>query len=236
MIEYLVISLGIQVLMFLPAFVFKTDKLTDLSYSVTFVLLTLIAFLFNTWQETKLLLLIMISLWGFRLGTFLFIRIKKWKRDKRFDGMRESFSKFLSFWVIQGITVFVLLIPTFQYLKNEPKTSMFTLIGVLVFSAGLVIETIADYQKFKSKKRILRTGLWKYSRHPNYFGEILVWLGVYLFTMPVSGFLGLISPVFITFMLVFVSGIPKIEKKYENNKEYQEYKKETPALIPFLKF
>jgi steroid 5-alpha reductase family enzyme len=226
--------------MFVPAYAFKTDKLTDMSYSITFILLTIIAFLLNTYETTKILLLTMISLWGIRLGTFLLIRIRKWKKDKRFDGIREKFTKFLGFWTIQGITVFILLIPALQYMKSEPSYTNWTLIGILVWGTGLVIETVADHQKYKHKgKKWVSTGLWKYSRHPNYFGEILVWLGVYLFTVPITGLWGVISPAFITFMLVFVSGLPKVEasmdKKYGKDKEYQKYKEKTPVLVPFIR-
>jgi len=239
--ELLLLSLAINIIMFIPAFILKTDKLTDISYSLSFIILTLIIFLTNI-NFTNMILFLLITLWGVRLGTYLLIRINKIKKDKRFDGMREKFFNFLGFWLLQGFTVWVVLIPTLLVLTKQVTFSYLSLIGLVIFIKGLLIESFADYQKFTNykKDKWIDIGLWKYSRHPNYFGEILVWIGIYLYTLPyLIGYeklIGLISPIFITILLLFVSGVPKLEKvnnkKFGKLKEYQEYKKRTGLLIP----
>ncbi len=242
-----IVALGINLVMFIPAYKFKTDKLTDISYSVTFVVVALFGLLTNHISLSKLVLFLMIFIWAFRLGTYLLTRIQKMGKDNRFDSMRASIIKFGSFWVLQGFTVFVVLIPA-SYFFHE-SFEQFTLLsyaGILLWLIGLVIETIADYQKTtfiknpENKGKWVNAGLWKYMRHPNYLGEILVWTGVYLYIFPALSselaILGLVSPLFITFLLVFVSGIPLLEKsankKWGNNHDYAIYKKNTGKLVP----
>ena len=248
MLQFLLISLAIQIALFIPAFKFKTDKLTDLSYGLTFVLLALIAFLLSDVSFPKLLLLLMITAWGLRLGIYLFIRINKIKKDDRFDEIRTNFFRFLGFWLIQGVTVFVVLIPSLLFFQTTTVFSPLSLFGFGVWLTGLLIEGFADQQKFsfinneKNKGKWVNVGLWKYSRHPNYLGEILCWVGIYLYTFSsltyVYRLMGLLSPLFIIILLLFVSGIPKLEekadKKWGSDKEYQKYKKKTAVLIPFV--
>lgn len=242
----LIISLAIQVVLFIPAFIFKTDKLTDFSYSLTFIILTLFLFLTNNISTSKIILVSMVLIWAFRLGIFLFIRITKIRRDKRFDGVRESFTKFAQFWILQGIAVWVILIPSIFFLTQETILTKLSYFGILIWVTGFLIETISDAQKFsfmqgngKNKSKWISTGLWKYSRHPNYFGEMLCWIGVYLFV--VSGLtisqalISIIGPLFIIFILLFGTGVPKLEesadKKFGKIKEYQEYKRRTSLVI-----
>lgn len=242
----LIISLAIQVILFIPAFIFKTDKLTDFSYSLTFIILTLFLLLTNNISTSKIILATMILIWAFRLGIFLFIRITKIKRDKRFDGVRESFIKFAQFWILQGIAVWVILIPSIFFLTQDLAMTKLSCLGIFVWISGFLIETISDAQKFsfmqrnsKNKSKWISTGLWKYSRHPNYFGEMLCWIGIYLFV--VSGLttsqalISIIGPLFIIFILLFGTGVPKLEqsadKKFGKIKEYQEYKRRTSLVI-----
>ncbi|MFC1727281.1 DUF1295 domain-containing protein [Patescibacteria group bacterium] len=244
----LLVSLGINLLFFLLASTFKTDKFTDFTYGLTFIIL---AFLFLIKNQTfylyQLLLTLMVTLWGIRLISYLLARILKIKKDRRFDKMREKPLKFLQFWLFQGITVGVIMFPSI-YLLNVTKDkglNPFMLSGIMVWALGLLIETISDWQKFtfknnpKNKNLWIQSGLWKYSRHPNYFGEMLCWWGIFVFALPFLqglSWLTIISPLFITFILLFVSGIPLLEKRYDskyaNNKKYQEYKKRTSILIP----
>ena len=247
-INLLLISLAIQIAFFIPAFKFKTDKLTDLSYGLTFILLALIAFLLSDMTFPKLLLLLMITTWGLRLVIYLFIRINKIKKDDRFDEIRTNFFRFLGFWLVQGITVFVVLIPALLYFQTATEFFPLVFLGFGVWLAGLLTEGFADKQKFsfindpKNKGRWVDIGLWKYSRHPNYLGEILCWAGIYIYVFNSLSvtyrLIGLLSPLFIIILLLFVSGIPKLEekadKKWGDNKDYREYKKKTAALIPFI--
>ena len=211
--HYLLISLGINILMFIPAFKFKTDKLTDLSYALSFIILVLLVLILAPFSILNLVVALMVVAWGLRLGGFLFIRIRKIKKDKRFDGMRESFFKFLRFWVLQGMSVWIILLAALLFLISPDKNVCW--LGFVIWLVGLLVEATADLQKSKfrqleqNKGKFIQSGLWKYSRHPNYFGEILCWLGIYVFVFPALGLsyklIGLLSPLYIIILLLLLS-------------------------------
>lgn len=242
-------SVVFNMAMFLIAFRNKTDKLTDISYAATFIGLVMYNLVVASELTVyKWILAFMIMLWSVRIGMYLFIRINKTGKDRRFDGMRENFWRFAGFWLIQAITVWAVLVGSSLYFITGAKPiTGFMVAGIIVWFAGLIIEAIADFQKYqfiqdkKNKNKWIQSGVWKYSRHPNYFGEILVWFGVYVFV--VSGLTGsdqlfaMASPLFITFMLLFVSGIPLLEKsadaKWGKDSAYKKYKKSTSVLVPF---
>lgn len=250
--EYLIafsIALGLNLLLFIPAFLFKTDKLTDLSYALSFIIVSIMLFLNGTGTAAHVMLLSMIILWALRLGGYLFIRIRKIKQDKRFDGMRESFPRFLQFWFFQGVTVFVVLISSIPFFaSSNPELTYVSLAGFCIWLFGLLVESVADAQKYRfmndesNKGKWIDSGLWHYSRHPNYFGEIIVWVGVYLFVlgsfgggMGIDAFIGLLSPLYIACIIIFVSGIPLLEKgadkMWGGNPAYEAYKKTTSVLL-----
>ena len=246
LINSLIISLVINIGMFIPAYFLKTDKLTDISYAITFVAISLYGLLSGQISTEKLILFILIFLWALRLGIYLLVRIRKIGRDKRFDGMRENFGRFIRFWLLQGTTVWLILLPSIFFFQNNIKTnSLLMYIGLIIFFIGLFVETISDIQKYRfinkseNKGKWIESGLWKYSRHPNYFGEILLWLGVYFFTLQgLNGLeiiIGLISPIYIALLIIFVSGIPMLEKaankRWGDNPKYQEYRKRTSMLL-----
>ncbi len=242
-------SVVFNMAMFLIAFRNKTDKLTDISYAATFVGLVMYNLVVaRELTVAKWILAFMIMLWSVRIGMYLFIRINKTGKDKRFDGMRENFWRFSGFWLIQAVTVWAVLIgASLFFITGSKPITAFMVAGVVLWLIGLVVEAVSDWQKFqfiqnkKNKDKWIQSGIWKYSRHPNYFGEILVWFGVYVFV--VSGLTGaeqifaMASPLFITFMLLFVSGIPLLEKsadaKWGKESAYKKYKKSTSILVPF---
>ncbi|MBN2884977.1 DUF1295 domain-containing protein [Patescibacteria group bacterium] len=244
------VSLLIQLILFVPAFIYKTDKLTDLSYSISFFILALFAF----WQSDRglshILLFIMISLWAIRLGTYLFIRIRKIDRDKRFDGIRENFFKFFKFWIGQGLVVWLIMMSAILYFNQAVKINYISWLGFVLWLIALVIEAIADWQKYifinnpNNKNNWIESGLWKYSRHPNYFGEILHWVAIYIFVINnlslIDGLIALISPVFISIIIIFVTGLPMLErganKRWGHDPKYLDYKKRTSILVPWFKF
>ncbi len=247
----LLISLGINLTLFLLANTFKTDKFTDFTYGLTFIALA-IFFLFKnqTFFFFQLFLTLLVFLWGTRLILYLSVRIMKIKKDTRFNKIRKNSLQFLKFWIFQGISVWIIMLPSIYLLnfKQEKPFNLTMLLGAGIWFLGLLIETLADWQKYnfknnpKNKNLWIESGLWKYSRHPNYFGEMLCWWGIFVFSLPFiqgTSWLTLISPVFITFILLFVSGIPILEKrndaKYANNQKYQEYKKNTSLLLPLPK-
>jgi len=243
----LVISLGINLLMFIPAFILKTDKLTDISYSITFIVLVLYSFFINDVSLLTILLLIMVVIWAIRLGGYLLIRIRKIGKDKRFDDRRENFFSFLKFWILQGVSVFFIMIPILLFMNIENKEFNFLVVfGIIIWLGGLILESVADYQKYKfindplNKDKWIDKGVWKYSRHPNYLGEMMIWIGLYLFMLPSFSFgqsiFGLMGPLYIILLINFVSGIPLLEKgankKWGNNIEYKSYKKRVGILLP----
>lgn len=171
------------------------------------------------------------------------------KKDDRFDGIREDFVSFMKFWLLQGISIWIISLPFVVYISGYGnELSPWHIIYSLLAVFGIIFEGIADYQKtvFKSdvsnKGKWIQSGLWKYSRHPNYFGEMVVWWSIFLYVLPyitVTQWLTVISPIFITVLLLFITGVPTLEKrydeKYKDNKAYWEYKKNTSMIIPWIK-
>lgn len=240
-----VLSLGINIIMFVPAYLLKTDKLTDISYAVTFMFVSLLVFLQSERGSGHLVALIMVWAWAIRLGGFLLYRVSVVGKDQRFDQMRGSLLKFGRFWVLQGLSVFVILLAGVVFWR-QPDISLgwMSIIGLLIFAEGLALETIADQQKFAfkraGKKGWIESGVWSISRHPNYLGEMLVWSGLFLFVAPslelTGTLIALISPVYIVLLLCFASGIPILEKtadkRWGKDPKYQAYKKRVPVLVP----
>jgi steroid 5-alpha reductase family enzyme len=241
------VSLGANIIMFIPAFVYKTDKLTDISYALTFLVIALYGYFNSEMLLAHYLLFTAIFIWAVRLGTFLFIRINYMKKDRRFDGMREYFWKFLQFWLLQGISVFIVLVPSIFVFSNENAVVTPMVWGGLALAmTGLVLEGFADAQKFafmkkkSNKGKWIDNGVWRMSRHPNYLGEISMWSGVYLMALPsLVGdqlWIGLVGPVYIASLLLFVSGVPLLEKSADKRwgkiKAYVAYKKDVPVLLP----
>jgi steroid 5-alpha reductase family enzyme len=250
--DFWLFALGFSILlnlaMFVPAYIFQTDKLTDISYAVTFFCLAAFGFFLSSKENLHAVVFVLVALWSFRLGGFLFMRIMRTGKDARFDGMRDKPLKFIRFWILQGITVPIILTGAILA-TNTDKTmlNLLSICGVVVFLAGLALEASADSQKSKFTQKNtglwIDQGAWRMSRHPNYLGEILVWIGMYLVVVSslsgVDKLWALTSPVYITVLLLFVSGIPPLEKsadkKWGNNKDYLAYKKKVPVLVPSLK-
>lgn len=241
-------SLSINMFFFIFAALFKTDKVTDFTYSLSFFLLAPIL-LFSSGRPFSLdqvLITAAIMIWALRLGSYLFYRILKIGKDDRFDDKRANPLEFLKFWILQTLVVWIVMLPFSLFLTSEPVMipQYVTIAGLVIFLSGLLIETVSDMQKFNYRQNAsnnghwVDSGLWKYSRHPNYMGEILVWWGLFIIVVPfLSGlqWLTILGPVTITLFLLFVSGIPLLEKssdkKYGANPEYQEYKERTSLLF-----
>ncbi len=243
------LSVVIQILFFIPSFLFKTEKLYDLIGSSTYLIVISYAyFSIDDKSVTDTLLFIFISTWAVRLGTYLFTRINRDKEDVRFEKAKKNFFWFLQYWMGQALWVSITsCAAVIAILKNENNSlNIFLILGSIVWIGGFTIEVIADLQKNKFKKiqdtnnKFISTGLWSKSRHPNYFGEISLWVGIYIISVPsFTGieYLTLISPIFVCILLTRMSGINMLEKiadqRYGNLPEYQEYKKNTPVLIPY---
>ncbi|HUX11416.1 MAG TPA: DUF1295 domain-containing protein [Spirochaetia bacterium] len=225
----------------------KTDVVTDLSYSLSFAVVSVVLVVRNaTGPATALVPAVLTLVWAIRLGAYLFTRIIKTRIDHRFDGMREIPLRFARFWILQAVAVSIILLPvaaSVASIRVIVSPFPFELAGVLLWIAGFAIEVIADAQKAAFKRggtsAFISQGLWKYSRHPNYFGETLLWWGLFVYVIPIlSGalFLAVLGPVFITVLLLFVSGIPLLEKRSDErwgaDPAYAEYKRRTSLFVP----
>lgn len=228
------------------AFRRQSDAMTDFTYSFCFFIVTaLLLFVYGKLSPGRIVLASMIFIWSLRLGGFLFYRIQKMKRDNRFDSFRQDPKGFLKFWLLQSGSIWILILPVIAGLTTTNVVSVH-LPAVLLFLVGLSIETAADWQKFRHKTAFgpssyIQTGLYSSIRHPNYLGEILIWISVFWYVLPIlSGWswISLFSPIWISVLLIFISGIPLIEKanktKYKDNKDYHAYLKRTNRLIPLL--
>jgi steroid 5-alpha reductase family enzyme len=243
-----VIIFLIQWIMFVPSYLKSTEHFFDLTGSVTFIIAALFSFFFNENINIRSIILItMILLWAIRLGFFLFKRVKTAGSDGRFDNLKD-FSTFFMVWNLQALWITFTLLGALIILTsdNQPDINIYDYIGLSVWIIGFVIEIISDTQKsrfkndIKNKDQFINTGLWKISRHPNYVGEITLWLGITIISVPIlSGWswLGFISPIFVYIMLKYISGVRILEEradsKWANDKNYQKYKKNTPELFPF---
>ena len=242
-----VIALALNGAFFTVAAVRRTDVVTDLSYSLTFALLALVLPFTGEREPSQLIASLLVLLWALRLGGYLFRRILRMKVDHRFDAMRDKPLRFARFWLLQAVAVAVIMLPVSYLLDRSgaPGVGAWAVAGAAVWFAGLLIEAVADAQKsaFRAKDehrgRFIASGLWRYSRHPNYFGEILVWWGLFLYAVPFLGgaaFAVVVGPVFVTLLLLFVSGIPPLERsadeKYGGDAAYRDYKRRTSILVP----
>ncbi|UCG00325.1 MAG: DUF1295 domain-containing protein [Candidatus Heimdallarchaeota archaeon] len=238
----------IQWIAFIPAYIKRTEKFFDLTGSLTYITVIFLAVALSPEIDTRsILLMVLVSIWALRLGTYLFRRILKEGEDKRFKEIKQSGTRFFLTWTIQGLWVSFTLAAALAAITVEQRTDfgLIGLVGLLVWIIGFGFEAIADYQKSKfrsvpeNKEKFITTGLWSISRHPNYFGEILLWIGIAIIALPtLQGWrwLTLISPVFVTLLLTKVSGVPLLEKraddKWGGQEDYEEYKNRTPILIP----
>jgi steroid 5-alpha reductase family enzyme len=223
---------------------------TDLSYGLTFIVLAVVLVGREgaaTWPQVALAGMVVV--WGVRLAGYLLYRIIHIKRDPRFDGIRERFISFLKFWFFQGIAVWIIMLPTIlwfcQPASGSTRWTWWLGIGAAVWLAGLVLETVAVGQKFRYKRdagraaRWMSTGVWRYSRHPNYFGEMLCWWGLFVFVLPDLGWwtpVGVVGPLALTYILLAVTGIPTLEasadRKWGDDPDYLAYRRRTNRLVP----
>ena len=241
----------IQWVLFIPAYLLQTEKFFDISGSVTYISVVSYCF-FNFYDQENLnignvILSIIIIIWALRLGSFLFIRIKKAGEDIRFREIKKSPTRFFMTWTFQGMWVSLCSACALAGIAKGIIINYYFYCGVAIFLIGFIIEIVADTQKTKfrsnpkNKDKFINSGLWKFSRHPNYVGEILLWLGISIISL--SSLEGLelatlISPFFTYLLLVYVSGIRILEyngeKKWGHLDSYKSYKENTPRLIGFL--
>jgi steroid 5-alpha reductase family enzyme len=234
---------------FIPSYAFQTEHYFDLTGSLSYITTVIVAMVLNPSLDIRdLIICAMILVWAVRLGSFLFWRIKKDGQDKRFIVMKTKFTWFLLTWTLGGLWVLVTMAAGLAALTSNTTVELGILgyVGIALWLFGFAVEVIADNQKTQFKKdpnnkdRFITSGLWSWSQHPNYFGEITLWLGLALFTYPVlSGWqlVTLISPIFVYLLLTRLSGIPTLDRlakeKWGSDSDYIAYVKATSKLMLF---
>ncbi len=241
---------AIQIVVFIPSYMFRTEHYYDLTGGITYISTIVIAlFLKNSYESIDLISLLIGSLviiWASRLSLFLFLRVKKSGEDIRFKKIKHSFSWFLMTFMLQGMWVFMCLFPAIIVISSyNSELNNYAIAGILVWVFGFLFEIVADYQKSNfnksNKGKFISTGLWSMSRHPNYFGEFILWLGI---TIASFGYIDnykyivLLTPLFVYLLLTRVSGVNLLEdignKRWGGSEDYKKYKEKTPLFFPKL--
>ncbi len=252
----MIASFIVHWIIFIPSFLAKTEKFYDITGTLAYIIILYVASVLTSYSSgvslelrTKIIIG-MVSFWAIRLGVFLFVRVLRVGEDRRFREAKKSFSKYLVWWTMSGLWVFLTTANALTLIINNKKldNKFLFYLGVLIWIIGIVFEIVADEQKRrfrldKNKKGLfICTGLWSISRHPNYFGEIILWVGIAIVSLPtLHGFqyITLISPIFIYFLLTRISGVNLLEnsadKKWGDQPDYIKYKKDTSVLVPFFK-
>ncbi|WP_216378052.1 DUF1295 domain-containing protein [Arcanobacterium phocae] len=241
---------GIQWIMFVHSWLKSSDRFFDLTGSFTYICLTIFALVSSDISDFRSYLLgILVIIWATRLGAYLYRRIKSSGRDSRFDEILKSPSRLFLVWSLQGLWITLTALAAWIAITttNSHPFGVVEAVGITLWLVGFSLEAVSDYQKSQfrmdpnNQGKFISSGLWSVSRHPNYFGEILIWIAVLVIASPVLhgwDWIAIISPLFVFFLITKVSGIPLLEKKAEEKwggqPDYVAYKKATPVLIPKL--
>ena len=222
----------------------KRIDFVDIAWGLGFVYVALITlFISSNFGTIQNLAAILTCIWGLRLAVHIGSRNIKKSEDARYQTFRDKWKDsflpniYVRIFLLQGALILAISTANVGVIVSDEPASKLTYLGFLIWAIGIVFESISDWQlrKFLKKKKdgeIMQSGLWRYSRHPNYFGEITVWVGAGLAAASLGNLWGLIGPLVIGFLIIKISGIPPIEKRYANNPKYQVYKKRTSSLFP----
>lgn len=241
-------AFAVNWLAFIPASIYQTEKYYDLTGSLTYLTVIAVACWFSAPLDLRAgIVAAMVGIWALRLGTFLFRRISGDGKDVRFDKIKANPLRFLVTWTLQGTWVALTAASALLIITSSTRLPIdaFAIIGFSLWIIGFLFEVIADNQKSafranaENKGRFITTGLWAWSRHPNYFGEILLWTGITVASLPLLNgwqWLTIISPLFVFFLLTRISGVPMLariaQERWGEEKAYQVYVAKTPVLFP----
>jgi steroid 5-alpha reductase family enzyme len=237
-------------IIFILALMRKDNSIVDVAWGVGFIVVALYSIVQSGEVDLrKMIVSLLVLLWGMRLSFHIMVRNSGKGEDFRYKAWRNTWKLFIlrsffQIFMLQGVFMLIISSPVwFINFNSGGPLGPWDSLGLLVFGAGFMIEALADYQLVDFKKnpdnrgKIITTGLWAVSRHPNYFGEALVWWGISFYALSFPfGWYTLISPLIITLLLRFVSGVPMLEKKYEHHPDWPDYKAKTAAFVPFIKF
>jgi len=235
--------------MFIIAQIKKNNSIVDIGWGIGFILIALMLMLISENLNIKdLFLFAMILVWGLRLAFHVYFRSRGKEEDFRYAQWRKDWGKkaaviaFFKVFLLQGIIMLIIAYPimvVFSSIDNE--LTIINIVGILIFLFGLLFESIGDYQLYCFKRnllnngKIITSGLWKFTRHPNYFGEVILWWAIGIFTIGSDLYLtAFISPLVLNLLLLYVSGVPMLEKKYAGRKDWEDYKKITPTFVPLI--
>lgn len=245
----LIVAFAVNWIVFIPSLIRKTERFFDLAGSLTYISVTILALILGPNNETTSFIMAgLVFVWAGRLGTFLFKRIQNdGGVDSRFDRIRADPVRLFETWTLQAVWVSFTALAAWTAITSvdEAPFGVLTVIGLIVWIVGFAVEVRADGEKATFKKdpanhgRFISTGIWAWSRHPNYFGEITLWIGMALIALPAFDgreFVALVSPLFVILLLTKVSGLPALErrgqKRWGGDPDYQKYLKDVPVLIP----
>lgn len=231
---------------FLISLLLKRNDIADIAWGLGFVAIVIFLFITQTVTKQSGIVYILTIIWGMRLAIHIGVRTKGKLEDFRYKKWRDEWGKYfvlrsyLQVYLLQGFFMWIISVPIIVVsMANNQPISLFMFVGLIIWLIGFAFESIGDYQLMQfikhkqNKSNIMQKGLWKYTRHPNYFGEVLVWWGIFIMVLPLEyGLWAIISPITISFLLLYVSGIPMLEAKYKDNVAFQEYKKRTSAFFP----
>jgi steroid 5-alpha reductase family enzyme len=228
----------------------KDNSIADIAWGIGFIFLAILNLILaeqiylRQWIVTGL-----VVIWGLRLAFHIYLRSRGKPEDFRYAEMRKrwgtnaALKSFTHVFMFQGLILLTIAYPIIMVNAiPKPGFTFFDIIGILIWIVGFLFEVIADVQlqNFVRKEKtpanpIMMRGLWQYSRHPNYFGEALVWWGIFFIVLSIpNGWVAVFSPIAITFLLLKISGVPLLEKKYQNDPAYQEYARRTSMFIPWF--
>jgi steroid 5-alpha reductase family enzyme len=237
-----------MIVIFLLAQVLKDNSIVDVAWGPGFIFVAIFTLFVSEINLRKIIFNALILAWGLRLSIYIFLRNSGRGEDFRYKNWRNTwkhfvFRSFFQVFMLQGLIMFIVALPLIRVNSAAPRNiGFFDVIGFVIFVCGFIFEVAGDLQMLRFKKqpenagKLMKNGLWKYTRHPNYFGEVLLWWGIWLFAMPeINGLLTIIGPLTITLLIRYVSGVPMLENKYTGRADWEAYKVETPVFIPFIK-
>lgn len=230
-------------LWFIVSIIKKRADLADIAWGLGFILVTWLSYYFGHPGVGSLVINLLVTLWGLRLATHIYLRNRAKPEDSRYAAWRKSWGvwfplrSYFQVFLLQGVFLAAIATPLIYVNLTNPAPSPLFFVGIVIWITGFIFETLADRELSIFKKdpqnrgKVLQTGVWSLSRHPNYFGEVSQWWGIYLMVLP-SGWWTIISPLTITLLILGVSGIPMLERRYKGDPEYAKYQKRVSPFFP----